>query len=176
MAAPALVQQAGNAATTTSLVVTLGAAPGKGNALFAFVTDTLGVNSISGGGVTWINIVSAGGRYGSAIWGGFGSTGVGTAITLATGSTPICAQVVEFSGVDVSDISTTIGQTTASPGVGPLTPNYAETLALANIGWNTTATISAAGGGFTNLTQQLTGTTKVQGAYKILSAIAAGQA
>jgi trimeric autotransporter adhesin len=104
----ALVQQTTATYTSASSVVaTLGAAPGPGSALVLFsVNNSVVVTGVSGGGVTWVRGSPRGGTHTDVdIWYGLNSSGVGTAITVAytnaTGSGGV--NVSEFSGVATSN-------------------------------------------------------------------------
>ncbi len=89
-----------------SVVATLGFAPHPGSALVLFsANSSVGIPTVSGGGVTWVKGRSAGSHSVVDIWYGLNSSGTGTAITVsytnATGSGAV--NVSEFSGVATSN-------------------------------------------------------------------------
>lgn len=176
-----LVQENVGSASATTFSVPLGAAPSAGNLLLAFGTDpsvaaVWPIPAAGQGGATWSLVDTRGNAAGLFF-------DIGKSVTGAGGATPVfdCdnagahgANLSEWSGVSQNiEQETQGGATSASVASPSVTPIAGDCLVIAAFDSTGAATVGAAGGGFTNLTNMSigSGATKrqVQVAYKIIS-------
>jgi hypothetical protein len=123
-------QKTATYSSAASVMVNMNAAPGAGSALVLYSdNDSVGVTSVSGGGVSWVHGSSGGSHSVIDIWYGLNSSGSGTAITVsyanATGAGGV--NVSEFSGVATSNALDIAPASTSGVSTTPTTPTAVTT-------------------------------------------------
>lgn len=175
-------QATGSATTGTTVPVTI-PTPAVGSLLTAQIASDNSISSISGGGVTWTQVVHSCGHVCTDIWQGPNSSGSGTSITVTVAAATIgtAVNISEWGGAATASPLDTTGTITNGASTTPATltdtPSADNGMVLGVAGLAVASGSLTAGptNSFTGLTTASTGATyaRALSAYKLQTTAAA---